>query len=73
MNNTIMLAQQQVEQVADTVNTATTSIAMIFDDYSPPILNTSYYIEEFNQHKEEVLALTWETLTNYTQTILTAT
>lgn len=73
MNTTLITSQQYVEQIVDTVHTVTTSIATIFDDYHPPILKTSQYIEEFNQHKEEVLALTWETLTNYTETILATT
>ena len=40
-----------------------------FDDYDPPEFNTTQLFDEFLDHQEEFLAITWQALVNQTTTI----
>ena len=69
LSTIINQTQLQANELIETAEEFTEMIIDYFDDYDPPEFNTTQLFDEFLDHQEEFLAITWQALVNQTTTI----
>ena len=72
LSTVINQTRLQANELIETAEDFTELIADYFYDYNPPEFNTTQLFDEFLDHQEEFLAITWKTLVNQTTTITTS-
>ena len=72
LSTVINQTRLHANELIETAEEFTELIADYFNDYNPPEFNTTQLFDEFLDHQEEFLAITWQTLVNQTTTNTTS-
>lgn len=72
LSTVINQTRLQANELIETAEEFTELIADYFNDYNPPEFNITQLFDEFLDHQEEFLAITWQTLVNQTTTNTTS-